>query len=53
MVSYKLRYLPSFYKEMQEAVGYIADVLHNPENENKVMEVRRFLYDRRNFGKLV
>ena len=37
--SYRLRYLPLFYTDLEEKVAYIAD-----EGSDKIMEVRRFLY---------
>lgn len=39
---YKLRYLPLFYKDLEEKVVYIAE-------KDKIMEVRRFLYESVNY----
>lgn len=43
---YKLRYLPLFYKDLEEKVVYIA-------GNDKIMEIRRFLYNKQNYTKLI
>ena len=59
---YKLRYLPLFYEDLEEKIVYIADKLHNvqaandlidDEDNDKIMEVRRFLYDRQDTKGLI
>ncbi len=59
---YKLRYLPLFYEDLEEKIVYIADKLHNvkaandlidDEGNDKIMEVRRFLYDRQDTKGLI
>lgn len=34
---YQLRYLPLFWDDLNEAVSYIADVLHNPTAAEKLL----------------
>ena len=36
--TYHLRYLPVFYKDLEEAVCYIADELKNPQAANKLID---------------
>lgn len=58
---YTLRYLPLFYEDLEEKVVYIAEKLHNvkaandliDEGNNKIMEVRRFLYEGQNVKSLI
>lgn len=38
MKKYKLRYLPLFEDDLYEAVSYIANVLHNPQAAEKLIE---------------
>ena len=52
-VKYELRYLPLFYEELEEKAVYIAEKLMIyyvviGDDSNKIMEVRRFLYNRQN-----
>lgn len=37
MKNYKLRFLPGFYKELEEAVNYISDTLKNPQSAEKLI----------------
>ena len=36
--AYSLRYLPLFYNDLEEAVEYIAEVLHNPDAANRLLD---------------
>ena len=36
--SYSLRYLPLFYKDLEEVVTYIAEVLHNSKAANDLLD---------------
>lgn len=40
--NYRLRYLPLFYKDLDEKVTYIAEKLKNPQE--RIMEVRTGFY---------
>ena len=60
--NYKLRYLPLFYQDLEGKILYIAETLQNPQAANdllddegpdKIMEVRRFLYNKQNQKKFV
>ena len=35
---YDLRYLPLFYKDLEEKVLYISDVLHNPKAAKELLD---------------
>ncbi len=35
---YRLRYLPLFWSDLNSAVSYIADVLHNPEAAERLLD---------------
>lgn len=35
---YKLRYLPLFWDDLNEASGYIRDVLHNPQASSRLLD---------------
>ena len=55
---YKLRYLPLFYSDLEQAVMYISNVLRNPQSAVKLIddtekEVRRFIYNRRNIDSML
>ena len=43
--NYKLRYLPLFYRDLEEKI--------DDEGPDKIMEVRRFLYNKQNQKELV
>ena len=70
----KLRYLPLFYKDLEEKIVYITEELHNEkaanyriyvknfvvyyvviddEGEDKIMEVRRFLYNKQDVKRFI
>lgn len=36
--SYRLRYLPLFYTDLEEKVTYIADKLRNPQAANDLLD---------------
>lgn len=38
LASFKLRYLPLFWDDLNEAVSYIADVLHNPAAAERLLD---------------
>ncbi len=47
MKKYKLRYLPLFEQDLNEAVMYIADVLNNPQAAEKLInEVEKAILER-------
>ena len=37
-IKYKLRYLPLFYKDLEEKIVYIAEELHNEKAANDLLE---------------
>lgn len=37
-IQYELRYLPLFYRDLEEKVLYISDVLHNPKAANDLLD---------------
>ena len=43
--NYKFRYLPLFYRDLEEKI--------DDEGSDKIMEVRRFLYNKQNQKELV
>ena len=46
-VTYSLRYLPLFYSDLEEHVMYIAEVLHNKEAANKLVnEIEKAILER-------
>lgn len=60
--NYKLRYLPLFFDDVNSITSYIKNELTNPkaandlidaEGADKIMEVRRLLFNRRDREKLV
>ncbi len=58
---YELRYLPLFYEDMYEKVTYYRIYVKNftvyyvviPMGDRKIMEVRRFLYNRQDRDRIV
>ena len=56
-IKYKLRYLPLFYRELEQKVLYIAEHLHNEKAANDlldavekaILEIRRFLYNKQDW----
>ena len=46
-VTYSLRYLPLFYDDLEEHIVYIAEVLHNKEAANELVnEIEKAILDR-------
>lgn len=46
-IQYELKYLPLFYKELEQKVPYISDVLHNPKAANDLPDtVERAILER-------
>lgn len=37
-IQYELRYLPLFYRDLEQKVLYISDVLHNPKAANDLLD---------------
>lgn len=37
-IKYKLRYLPLFYKDLEEKIVYIAEELHNEKAANDLLD---------------
>ena len=46
--NYVLRYLPSFYEDLEKKVMYIAEKLHNPQAANELIDsVERAILERK------
>ena len=37
-ITYSLSYLPLFYNDLGEAIEYIAEILHNPDAANRLLD---------------
>ena len=40
---YKLRYLPLFYKDLEEKIVYITEKLHNKKVANDLLQRRKYM----------